>query len=377
MIIMKKELELYIHIPFCIKKCEYCDFLSGPASIRAQEDYVEAVCKEIQAVSEFETYEVVSVFIGGGTPSVLPGLWISKIIQKVREKFSIKEDAEITIEANPGTVTLEKLLEYRKAGINRISFGCQSTDDKELKMLGRIHTWEDFLQSYTLAREAGFTNINVDLMSGLPGQTEESWERSLEKVAQLGPEHISAYSLIIEEGTPFAEMKLDLPDEDTERKMYENTHTILETYGFSQYEISNYAKKGKECKHNIGYWMRREYLGIGLGSASLLDNQRFSNIVDLKVYLENSSNPDAIRERPQKLSSNEQMEEYMYLGLRMLQGVSACIFEEIFGESLLAVYGEVIKKYVDLGFLAWDKEYLHFTRNGISVSNPILAEFLL
>lgn len=374
---MKKELELYIHIPFCIQKCKYCDFLSGPAMIKKQEEYVEAVCKEIQALSDVEIYEVVSVFIGGGTPSILPDLWINKIMQHIREKFSIREDAEITIEANPGTVTKEKLQEYRRSGINRISFGCQSTDNEELKMLGRIHTWEDFLRSYDLAREAGFTNINVDLMSGLPGQTVESWEKSLYKVAQLGPEHISAYSLIVEEGTPFAEMELDLPDEDAEREMYENTHKILETYGFIQYEISNYAKNGKESKHNIGYWIRRDYLGIGLGSASLMENQRFSNTTDMNTYLKCSDNLFSIRQNCEELSRDEQMEEYMYLGLRMMQGVSALKFEAIFGESLLSRYGDVIKKYVDLGFLIWDKDFLRFTRKGISVSNPILAEFLM
>lgn len=374
---MKKELELYIHIPFCIKKCEYCDFLSGPATVSAQREYVDAVCREVEALDGYENYEVVSVFIGGGTPSVLPGAWIGEIINKTREKFTYSMDAEITIEANPGTVTSEKLLEYRKAGINRISFGCQSADNRELKMLGRIHTWEEFLESFSLAREAGFSNINVDLMSGLPGQTVASWEESLHKVARLNPEHISAYSLIVEEGTPFAEQELDLPDEDAEREMYENTHQILESYGFSQYEISNYAKPGKESRHNIGYWIRREYLGIGLGSSSLIENQRFCNTSDMKVYLKNSNLPETIRKDYEKLSRKEQMEEFMYLGLRMLKGVSAKQFAAVFGTGMKQVYGEVIDKYVKMGFLEWSGDCLRFTRAGISVSNPILAEFLL
>ncbi|MEE1031721.1 MAG: radical SAM family heme chaperone HemW [Ruminococcus sp.] len=374
---MKKELELYIHIPFCIKKCEYCDFLSGPGTISAQREYVDAVCREIEALDGYENYEVVSVFIGGGTPSVLPGAWIREIIGETREKFTYLPDAEITIEANPGTVTLEKLKEYRKAGINRISFGCQSADNRELKMLGRIHTWEEFLESFSLAREAGFSNINVDLMSGLPGQTVTSWEESLRKVAGLDPEHISAYSLIIEEGTPFAQKELDLPDEDEEREMYENTHQILESYGFSQYEISNYAKPGKESRHNIGYWIRREYLGIGLGSSSLIQNQRFCNTSDMKVYLKNSNLPETIRKDNEKLSRKEQIEEFMYLGLRMLKGVSAKQFAAVFGIGMMQVYGEVIDKYVKMGFLEWRGDCLRFTRAGISVSNPILAEFLL
>ena len=220
-------LELYIHIPFCVQKCQYCDFLSGPSDQETKARYIEALLAEIQAAQDVETYEIVSVFIGGGTPSVLEAEAIASIMGAIQKKFYFSPEAEITIEANPGTVDLEKLKAYRRAGINRLSLGLQSTDPAELKMLGRIHTYEEFLLSYQWAREAGFHNINIDMMFAIPGQTGESWRSHLRQVAELKPEHISAYSLIIEEGTPFAERELDLPDEDTEYQMYEDTAEIL------------------------------------------------------------------------------------------------------------------------------------------------------
>ena len=372
----KRELELYIHIPFCMRKCEYCDFLSGPASTARQKEYVEALCKEIQSSIGYEEYAVCSIFFGGGTPSVLSGERIAQIMEAIYHRFLVLEDAEISLEANPGTVTLDKLLQYRNAGINRISFGCQSTDNKELKLLGRIHTWEEFLESFAMAREAGFTNINVDLMSGLPEQSLQTWENSLNKVAKLNPEHISAYSLIIEDGTPFAECNFNLPDEEEERQMYENTAMILEKYEYHQYEISNYAKKGYECRHNCGYWKRKEYLGLGLGSASLIKETRFCNTSDMEFYLKFSNEPSKLREDLQALSIKEQMEEFMFLGLRMLEGVSEKEFLNKFGETLESVYGSVIKKYVNLGLLEWRADSLCLTRSGISVSNQIFADFL-
>lgn len=374
---MKRELELYLHIPFCVRKCEYCDFLSGPAGRGRQREYVDALCREIEGGRDYEGYRVSSIFIGGGTPSVLPGGWMEEILGKVKQVFDVAGDAEISMEANPGTVDRDKLARYRKAGINRISFGCQSADNQELKMLGRIHSWEMFLESFQLARDAGFENMNVDLMSGLPGQTEESWERSLRRVAQMEPEHISAYSLIIEEGTPFAEKMLNLPEEDEERRMYERTHQILGEYGYHQYEISNYAKEGKECRHNCGYWKRTEYLGLGLGSASLVKETRFSNTGDMENYLKNSGHPEMIREDVQVLDRESRMEEFMFLGLRMTEGISYRRFEAEFGVSLDEVYGDVIEKYSRMGFLERQGDQLRFTRTGISVSNPILADFLL
>lgn len=374
---MKKELELYIHIPFCVRKCAYCDFLSGPADYEAQKSYKEALIREIENVESFADSEVSSIFIGGGTPSVFSEQWMAEVLEKVYTHFNVRQDAEISIEANPGTVDLGKLAVYRQAGINRISFGCQSGDNRELKLLGRIHTWEEFLESFSMAREAGFSNINVDLMFGLPGQSLASWEDSLYKTAQLKPEHISAYSLIIEEGTPFASQKLELPDEEEERNMYERTREILENWGYHQYEISNYARPGRECRHNLGYWQRKEYLGLGLGSASLVGETRFSNTRNMENYLNNSDSAAKIREEREILTVQEQMEEFMFLGLRMTEGISVARFYEMFGIPLEQVYGKVLEKYKRMELLEEMGGYLRLTRRGISVSNPILADFLL
>ena len=238
-------MEIYIHIPFCIRKCDYCDFLSGPSGPEEQADYVQALLREIQAVEEGEGRSVSSIFIGGGTPSVLDERLLGDILREIRNRFKMEEDAEITIEVNPGTANIGKLQAYREMGINRLSIGLQSPEDRELKILGRIHNYGQFLETYQEARTVGFDNINIDLMSAIPDQTYEGWVKNLRTVAELEPEHISAYSLIVEEGTPFAARKLNLPDEDTEYNMYEATAQILKEYGFEQYEISNYARKGR------------------------------------------------------------------------------------------------------------------------------------
>lgn len=369
-------LELYIHIPFCVKKCDYCDFLSGPANRSRQEAYVTALLKEIRSLSYDGGRQVVSVFFGGGTPSLIEAAFIEKILFNLKEKFSVSPEAEITIEANPGTLTQEKLEIYRRAGVNRLSLGLQSADDRDLRMLGRIHTYEEFLESFFLARKCGFSNINVDLISAIPGQTLEGWHRNLRTAAELGPEHISAYSLIVEEGTPFASRELDLPDEDTEYSMYEDTAKILSEYGYHQYEISNYAKEGMECIHNIGYWKRREYLGLGLGAASLYEEVRFSNTRDMEEYLAGSSKPEQIRMEVQHLTQRDEMEEFMFLGLRMTDGVLEKDFADYFGVPLSQIYGKVLHKYEQMGFLEQKDGWWRFTRRGIHVSNVILAEFL-
>lgn len=362
-----KELELYLHIPFCVSKCNYCDFLSAPASKAERQAYVEDLCRKIRSHGALaEVSSVVSLFLGGGTPSILEADQTRAIFQAVRETFRLAEDAEITTEMNPGTVTKEKLKAYRKLGINRLSIGAQSMDDRELRMLGRIHTRQDFLETYQMAREEGFTNINVDLISAIPGQTVESWGRTLRKTADLGPEHISAYSLIIEEGTPFYERygegrhRSELPDEKAERQMYHDTARILETYGYRRYEISNYAKEGYECRHNLGYWNRTEYLGIGTGAASLVDDRRWVE-----------------GEEPEKLTRKDQMEEYMFLGLRKMEGVSKERFAENFGCSMESVYGEVLERMYSLGLLEKQGDYVRLTRRGIDVSNRVMSEFLL
>ena len=368
--------ELYIHIPFCVRKCAYCDFLSAPGSEEAKASYTEALLREIEAV-KIEKREVSSIFVGGGTPSALSPSLMGDIFEKIHKSFSVAPDAEITIEANPGTLSKEKLFLYRNVGINRLSLGLQSPEAAELKSLGRIHTYEEFLESFSLAREAGFQNINVDLMCALPDQTYEGWVRNLRKVAALHPEHISAYSLIIEEGTPFAKRKLNLPDEDTEYRMYEDTAGILAEYGYEQYEISNYAKKDLACQHNVGYWTRKEYLGLGLGAASLWGNQRFSNTSDFSLYLNNSGFPEKIRGDRDALSLEAEMSEFMFLGLRMTKGVSKAEFLEGFGVSIESVYGKVLDKYKSVGLLEETDGRIFLTRAGIHVSNGVMAEFLL
>lgn len=368
--------ELYIHIPFCVRKCAYCDFLSASGSEEAKASYTEALLREIEAVKT-EKREVSSIFVGGGTPSALSPSLMGDIFEKIHKSFSVAPDAEITIEANPGTLSKEKLFLYRNVGINRLSLGLQSPEAAELKSLGRIHTYEEFLESFSLAREAGFQNINVDLMCALPDQTYEGWIRNLRKVAALHPEHISAYSLIIEEGTPFAKRKLNLPDEDTEYRMYEDTAGILAEYGYEQYEISNYAKKDRACQHNVGYWTRKEYLGLGLGAASLWGNQRFSNTSDFSAYLKDSGSPEKIRENRETLSLEDEMSEFMFLGLRMTEGVSKAEFLEGFGTPIESVYGNVLDKYKSVGLLEEKEGRIFLTRAGIHVSNGVMAEFLL
>ncbi len=383
-----KELEIYIHIPFCVRKCAYCDFLSGPQDEVTRNRYVEKITDEIRAHScnseMIKRYQVTSIFLGGGTPSILEKNQITAIFDALRAHFDISEDAEITIEANPGTVTAEKLQVYKKCGINRISFGLQSTNNKELKLLGRIHTYEEFLESYQLARACGFDNINVDLISAIPKQTVAGWEETLGKVIALEPEHISAYSLIVEEGTPFAKLygegcprEHDLPSEEEERAIYYQTEELLSGAGYHRYEISNYAKKGKECRHNLGYWERKEYLGIGLGSASLIDNTRYKNTDDLLYYLEHADDLGAIREDVEELSVKEQMEEFMFLGLRKMEGVSISEFENTFGKNIDECYGEHIQSLVQQGLLKQKDGRLMLTSQGIDVSNYVFGEFLI
>ena len=370
-------MEIYIHIPFCIRKCDYCDFLSGPSGPEDQTDYVQALLREIQAVEEGEGRSVSSIFIGGGTPSVLDERLLGDILREIRNRFKMEEDAEITIEVNPGTANIGKLQAYREMGINRLSIGLQSPEDRELKILGRIHNYEQFLETYQEARTVGFDNINIDLMSAIPDQTYEGWVKNLRTVAELEPEHISAYSLIVEEGTPFAARKLNLPDEDTEYNMYEATAQILKEYGFEQYEISNYARKGRKCRHNVGYWTRQDYLGFGLGASSLYGKERFANTADLKKYLENSRNPEKIREKEPSLTREDEMAEFMFLGLRMTKGISKADFQRCFGCTIESVYGEVLEKYESMELLLEKDGRIFLSREGIHVSNSIMAEFLL
>lgn len=378
---MKKSMELYVHIPFCRKKCGYCDFLSFSAEQDVQKRYVEKLLEEIRKAGETDGHAPVSsIFIGGGTPSILEAGLTGRIMKQIKESFHPEPDAEISMEANPGTVTEKKLSEYRDAGINRLSFGLQSADDRELRELGRIHTFGQFLESFRMARECGFDNLNVDLMSALPGQTAASWEDTLKKTAELGPEHISAYSLIIEEGTPFygkygnPEGKKLLPDEDTERDMYHRTGEILKEFGYERYEISNYAKPGRECRHNTGYWTGVPYLGLGLGAASFLEGRRFSNPLSMEEYL--GQDPSLWERDVQILEEKDLQAEFFFLGLRLVQGVSLREFERRFHVTAESVYPGLMERCVKEKTAVLEGDRFRLTDLGLDVSNYVMAQFL-
>lgn len=398
----KEELSLYIHIPFCVRKCGYCDFLSAPADEKARDRYVQALLMEIEHYQGTETADrkIKTFYIGGGTPSILSVNQLDCIIQKIKCTFNFCDDIEASMEMNPGTASKEKCRALYQMGINRLSIGLQSTNDKELNTLGRIHSYEDFLNTYTWCREAGFQNINVDLMAALPYQTVESYTTGLRKIIRLAPEHISAYSLILEEGTPFYQKYnsgcYPLPDEEQERLMYRETEQILAQAGYERYEISNYAKKGYACRHNLVYWQGGDYLGLGLGSSSYMDGVRFHNTTDFNIYV----NQGACVEDREELSVQAKMEEFMFLGLRVMEGVSGTEFEKRFGKTMEDVYGDVLRKHEEEGLLRIErkearKEYrkeaaaaepakgktnierVMLTAKGVDVSNYVFADFLL
>ena len=411
-----RDLGLYVHIPFCVRKCNYCDFLSAPAAGEVQRQYTEAVITDIESYrGKAECYRVPSIFFGGGTPSCIDAEYIKRIMEALFSVFYIDGDRlEATIEVNPGTVTEDKLLTYRAAGFNRLSFGLQSADNHELKLLGRIHTYEEFEDNYKAAREAGFNNINIDLMSALPRQTLQSWEYTLNKVLDLEPEHISAYSLIIEEGTDFyecyregAERHHELPDEETDRKMYQHTKEILRSRGYRQYEISNYARNGYQCAHNCNYWNGTEYLGFGIGAASLLNGARFSKLQNIAHYIqkcalmkynalsdddtakkeagcadidiksEASGTDRSIIDNYDTLSVAQRMEEFMFLGLRRCEGISKSAFLRRFGIAAETVYQSVLKDLTGKKLMEDKGDRLRLTDYGMDISNTVLCEFLM
>lgn len=463
----RKKLSIYIHIPFCKRKCAYCDFLSfGGRDRSVQKKYIDALCKEIGAYSQIaDRYIVSTIFIGGGTPSYIDADHIGRILDRVRGTFTVSDDCEITIEGNPDSLTKDKLTAYRSLGINRLSIGLQSTNDEMLRNLGRVHNYDQFIAAYSRAREAGFSNINIDIMSGLPGESMESYIRTLGRVVELQPEHISAYSLIVEDGTPLAEndeLLNKLPSEEMDRAQYARTKMLLGQSGYERYEISNYSKTGYECRHNLRYWTGGEYLGVGLGASSYLvlkgaddnsllySNDVNENDVDLNnEYLNNEHlNNEHYVNQPgadylfdghedsdsfeyhgerredelsdakyvrfkgvdnmdeyigrfsrigsgwtdiysiteligncytdiQVLKPKDRMEEFMFLGLRCIYGVSRKDFYESFGKSMESVYGDVIAKYSDSGHLICDGDRVRLSDKGLDVSNTVMAEFLL
>ena len=411
---------LYLHLPFCVRKCRYCDFLSGPYDAAVRRRYLRALETEIRLSAETfgngnERLSADTVFLGGGTPSLLDADELAHLMAVLSESFRILPGAEITMECNPGTVDREKLLAFREAGINRLSIGVQSFRDEELKLLGRIHTAEEAKQCVLDARWAGFDNISLDLISALPGQNIDQWMESLREAVALAPEHISAYSLILEDGTPLKEAALEgklprLPDEDEDRKMYHETRSFLAEHGYHRYEISNYAKKGFESRHNSGYWTGHPYLGFGIGAASFYAGCRWSHTRSMTSYLQALENAGAsagaltksdgeslssaekatghrcqeyaevlesIYEEKEILSEKDQMAEFMFLGLRRMQGVSEAEFLRRFGRTMEEVYGPVLKRYQELHMLQREGGRIFLTERGIDVSNAVMADFLL
>ncbi len=396
----KRDLSLYVHIPFCKAKCNYCDFLSfGGCDYTYQKQYVQALCKEIEAY-EYTAHEYVirTIFFGGGTPSFVDASFIEQIMMTIQNVFELDDDAEITMEGNPDSLSKDKLEVYQRAGINRLSIGLQSANDTLLKVLGRVHNYDQFVAAYSSARQVGFTNINVDVMSGLPGETKESYVRTLAKVVELQPEHISAYSLIVEEGTPLSEDEqlLDLlPSEEMDRRLYAKTKLLLKNSGYNRYEISNYARPGFACRHNLVYWTGGEYLGVGLGASSYLqvwlDDEhckkvRFHGVENMEEYIGRFSRCEGdtllafiedYYKDIQLLKRKDEMEEFMFLGLRCTDGVSKQSFKDRFGVDIESVYGKVITKYVEQELLVDEDERIFLSDAGIDVSNVVMAEFML
>lgn len=378
---------LYLHVPFCIRKCNYCDFLSfGGIPEEGREAYFQSLLQEIRLNGQLygNKYYVDSIFIGGGTPSLVSEGLIEELMAALRESFAVDENAEISMEANPKTLTGGKLETYLEAGINRLSMGVQTLDDSLLRDLGRAHSVADFLDNYRLARDCGFRNINVDLMFSIPNQTQRTWMKTLEQAVALEPEHISFYGLQLEEGTPFFTMlqegRLQETEGETDRRMYHDAVELLASRGYRHYEISNAAKDGYQCRHNLKYWSMEDYLGLGLGAHSFLEGIRFSNTTDLEEYNDSRDQaPNPYVRWRHKNSRQETIAEYLFTGLRKIQGIDAADFRERFGQTVEEVYAEGwerIQRYFDEGFLIRSGDRIRFSEKGIDISNTILAEFI-
>lgn len=373
-----KKVALYIHIPFCKQKCLYCDFPSYSHKEEFMDKYIEALNKEI--LEKTKKYKIESLFIGGGTPSYLNNKNLKSLLNTIN-KLDFIENAEKTIECNPGTINKEKLEIILNGGINRISFGLQSANNEILKKIGRIHTYEEFKENYILARKIGFKNINIDMMFGLPNQNLNIWLESLKEVVELNPDHISSYSLIIEEKTPFYSLYnkdlLDLPSEEEERKMYEMGRDFLESKGYHQYEISNYAKDNKECFHNKIYWECKEYIGVGVSSSSYIDGKRIKNIDNIKEYIKNINENNSVIDEELENTEKDKIEEFMFMGLRMIKGIEEKEFEIRFKKKVDELYKEVIKKHIKNGLLIRENGRIFLSKKGIELSNMVMSDMIL
>ncbi|MDM0930510.1 radical SAM family heme chaperone HemW [Clostridium perfringens] len=375
------KISLYIHIPFCAQKCLYCDFPSFARKDHLRKAYIEALNKEIISLREkHNNLEINTIFIGGGTPSVLEYDELECLLKEVA-KLNMAKDIEYSMECNPGNLTEEKLEVMKKYGVNRISMGLQAKQDNLLKGLGRIHNYKTFKENFLLAKKVGFNNINVDLMFGLPNQRLNEWEETLREIISLEPAHISAYSLIIEEGTAFYNLyendKLKLPTEEEERKMYHLAKKILEENGFNQYEISNYAKERKECRHNLAYWNMDNWIGVGSAAASYINGKRIKNISSVEEYINSINEKGEAVEEIINNSKNDNMEEFMFMGLRKINGIDENEFKKRFSMNINDVYGEILNKYIDEGLLIRDSGRIFLSEKGIEISNIIMADFLL
>lgn len=377
-----EELGIYIHIPFCKQKCFYCDFCSFANKNEMQEKYVEAVINEIKNITHKEKYTVTTIYFGGGTPSILNPKYIKNILQEIESSFKILDDAEITIEINPGTVNEEKLKKYKEYGINRLSIGLQSANDKILKKIGRIHDYKQFEETFFYARKCGFKNINVDLMIGLPTQTIEDVKQTLEKIIQKNPEHISVYSLIIEEGTIIEKLinenKLQLPDEETERIMYWTVVNELKENGYNQYEISNFSKKTHESKHNTNCWKQKQYIGLGTSAHSYLNKKRYSNTNNIEEYIKNIQENNISKNITihEEQTEESTMNEYMLLGLRMIQGININEFKQKFKTDPTIKYKKILEKLQKENLIQITKTSIKLTKQGIDFGNVVWEEFI-
>ncbi|MEA5084540.1 MAG: radical SAM family heme chaperone HemW [Lachnospiraceae bacterium] len=377
-----KQLSIYIHIPFCKKKCLYCDFPSFSGCENIYEDYVNSLVSELgDNASEYTEYEIATIFIGGGTPTVLPPKQLGRILDMVLSKYNVRNDAEITIEANPGTVNAQIFKELKSMYVNRLSFGVQAWQNSLLTSLGRIHDNETFVRNFNEARDVGFKNISCDLMFSLPNQILSDWEETLEKIMRLNPEHISAYSLIIEDGTPFKEMyekgMFKATDDVLDREMYYLAKEMLKDKGYNQYEISNFAKQGFESRHNIVYWNTKEYLGFGLGAHSYIHGERFHNTYAMSDYINSKGNRVKLRENIEILSKEEKMEEFMFMGLRMTEGISISEFKKRFNSNVEDVFKDSVDYLIDQKLLYKKDDMLALTDKGIDLSNFVFEKFII
>ena len=379
---MNSSISIYIHIPFCVKKCAYCDFASFSGRMGRMEEYVSAVCREIRAQAAFfGKRRVKTIFMGGGTPSLMTGAQMRTIMDTLRENFYIEETAEISMEGNPGTLTLENLRAYRAAGVNRLSIGVQNMDDMQLAAIGRIHTAAQAVEAVRIAREAGFENVSLDLMLGLPGQTAEKWEETLHTAISLDPDHLSCYSLILEDGTPL-EMAVrtgkaaPLPNEDELERMDEITERLTREAGFERYEVSNWAKKDRQCRHNIVYWECEDYLGIGLAAHSEMDGSRFEHTVDFEEYLKNCANPACLNRLEGNNAREDRMFERLMMGLRQTCGMDAARFARDFGILPDEVWKKAIPELAGLQLLEYAGDRLRLTSRGMDVMNGVLTRMM-